>query len=180
MFQFLHNVCELISPIVSLSAIDFSQWRIQGRGPPSPLFFDQNEARRAEKNFLGDRAPPSPRVWMPAPPPPPHLIWRSGSATVSWAASVFSRVFIVTHAPLVALAFGRPRNIPPRAEKNHHLCYPRNLKAKFPVECVHLSKLMGWQVTRPRNVRNESVSGAPCWYFRVFPSPLPCEETTLL
>ena len=33
-----------------------SKWRIQGRGPggpaPTPLFLDQNEARRAEKNFL--------------------------------------------------------------------------------------------------------------------------------
>ena len=27
-------------------------------GPGPPLFFDQNEARRAEKNFLGDRPPP--------------------------------------------------------------------------------------------------------------------------
>ena len=36
------------------------QWRIQGRGPGGPgppLFFDQNEARRTEKNFFGDRAP---------------------------------------------------------------------------------------------------------------------------
>ena len=59
------------------------QWRIQGRGPGSqalPLFLNQTEARRAEKNFL---RPPSPylRVWMTAPPlPAPHLIWRSRSA----------------------------------------------------------------------------------------------------
>ena len=43
-----------------------------GEGPrggrASPLFLDQNEARRAEKNFFCDR-------------PPPPLIWRSGSAT---------------------------------------------------------------------------------------------------
>ena len=31
------------------------QWRIQG---PPPLFFDQNEAQRAEKNCFGDRPPP--------------------------------------------------------------------------------------------------------------------------
>ena len=35
-----------------------TQWRIQGTGegpkPPPPLFLDQTEARRAEKNF-GDR-----------------------------------------------------------------------------------------------------------------------------
>ena len=38
-------------------------------GPGPPLFFDQNEARRAEKKFLGDRPPPYLRVWMTAPPP---------------------------------------------------------------------------------------------------------------
>ena len=36
------------------------------RPPPPPLFLDQNEARRAEKRFLGDRPP---------------LISRSGSGT---------------------------------------------------------------------------------------------------
>ena len=59
-------------------------------------------------------------------------IWRSGSATVSWAASVFSRVFIVTHAPFVALAFGRPRNIPPRAEKTTTSVTHGTLKPNFP------------------------------------------------
>ena len=29
-------------------------------GPVPPLFFDQNEAQRAEKNCFGDRPPPSP------------------------------------------------------------------------------------------------------------------------
>ena len=33
------------------------QWRIQGRGPGSPLFSDQTEARRADKIFFGDRPP---------------------------------------------------------------------------------------------------------------------------
>ena len=37
------------------------------RPPPPPLFLDQNEARMAEKRFLGDRPPPSPpsylKVW---------------------------------------------------------------------------------------------------------------------
>ena len=33
------------------------QWRIQGRGPSSPLFLDQTEARGPETNFLEDRAP---------------------------------------------------------------------------------------------------------------------------
>ena len=39
----------------------FIQWWIQGRGPGEPappLFFNQNEAQRAEKNFFG--APPPP------------------------------------------------------------------------------------------------------------------------
>ena len=39
-----------------------------GRRPP--LFLDQIEARRAEKNFGGDRSSPYLRVWMTAPPPP--------------------------------------------------------------------------------------------------------------
>ena len=39
-----------------------------GRRPP--LFLDQIEARRAEKNFAGDRSSPYLRVWMTAPPPP--------------------------------------------------------------------------------------------------------------
>ena len=63
----------------------FSQWRLQGRGPgvPPALFLDQNEARRAGKNFFWDWAPPFFRVWMTGlPPPPPPLFWRSGSATV--------------------------------------------------------------------------------------------------
>ena len=42
--------------------------RVPGARPP--LFFDQNEARRAEKSFL-ETAPPYLRVWMTAPPPPP-------------------------------------------------------------------------------------------------------------
>ena len=37
-----------------------------GKGPvgysPSPLFLDQTEARRAEKNFLGDRHTPPPLI----------------------------------------------------------------------------------------------------------------------
>ena len=39
-----------------------NQWRIQGRGlwgPNPPLFLDQTEARRAERNFLRDPAPES-------------------------------------------------------------------------------------------------------------------------
>ena len=55
------------SPFISL---DFSgyQWRIQGSGPPPPLFLNQTGAQRAEKNFFGDH------------PPPPHLplVSRSG------------------------------------------------------------------------------------------------------
>ena len=40
------------------------QWWIQGRGLGPPLFFDQNEARRTEKNFFGDRPPPYLKVWI--------------------------------------------------------------------------------------------------------------------
>ena len=47
-----------------------------GRAPPPP-FFDQNEAQRAKKNFLGDRALPlSPDLDDPPSPPPPYLkVW---------------------------------------------------------------------------------------------------------
>ena len=46
----------------------------------APLFLDQTEARRAEKNLFETGPPPPPhlRVWMTGPP----LIRRSGSATV--------------------------------------------------------------------------------------------------
>ena len=47
------------------------------RGGLAPLFLDQNEAQRAEKNFF-EAAPPPPylRVWMTAPPSPPYLkVW---------------------------------------------------------------------------------------------------------
>ena len=37
--------------------------------PGPPLFLDQNEVLRAEKNFL-ETAPPYLRHWMTAPPPP--------------------------------------------------------------------------------------------------------------
>ena len=48
------------------------QWWIQGAcppPPPSPLFLNQIEGQRAEKKFLGDRAPPYLRVWMTTCPP---------------------------------------------------------------------------------------------------------------
>ena len=38
-------------------SLSFIQWRIQGRGPGGPglpLFLDQTETRRAEKNFFGE------------------------------------------------------------------------------------------------------------------------------
>ena len=38
-------------------------------GPGPPLFLDQNEGRRAEKNSFGGRAHPYLWVWMTAPPP---------------------------------------------------------------------------------------------------------------
>ena len=50
------------------------QWRILQRGPGEaalPLFLDQTEARRAEKN-----------IWDPTPPPPPPLSEGLDPATV--------------------------------------------------------------------------------------------------
>ena len=46
----------------------------------SPLFLDQTEAQRAEKNFLGD-CPPSLFKGLDDQAPPPPLISRSGSGT---------------------------------------------------------------------------------------------------
>ena len=43
--------------------------------PGPPLFLNQTEAQKAEKNFLEITPPPLP-YW-----PPPTIIWRSGSAT---------------------------------------------------------------------------------------------------
>ena len=69
----------------SLSGMDFvsmqklcgiMQWWVQGACPP--LFLDQTEAGRAEKNFFKTALPPliSGSGWLPRP-----LIWRSGSAS---------------------------------------------------------------------------------------------------
>ena len=41
-------------------------------GENPPLFLDQTEAQRAEKNFFQDHPPLYPRVWMTASPPPPQ------------------------------------------------------------------------------------------------------------
>ena len=59
----------------SLSVI---QWGIQGRGPGDPglpLFLDQTETRRAEKNFFGDRPPLSKGLDDLTPPPPYLKVW---------------------------------------------------------------------------------------------------------
>ena len=50
------------------------QWRIQGEGLGGlpPLFLDQTEAQRAEKNFFAYRTPPPYlRFWIFTTPPPP-------------------------------------------------------------------------------------------------------------
>ena len=60
------------TPSIILIFKSIHQWWIQGtRGRPSTplLFFNQNEARRAEKNFFWRLTPPTPA-------PPPHLkVW---------------------------------------------------------------------------------------------------------
>ena len=64
--------------ILLLSSNKISGGSREGAGepaPPSPLFLDQTEARRAEKKLFGDHPPPYLRVWMT--PPPLPLIWRS-------------------------------------------------------------------------------------------------------
>ena len=67
------NACLFVLAILS-SAISLSDAeRGEGPGwPGPPLFFDQNEARRAEKIFWETVPPPPPpylRVWMTAPTP---------------------------------------------------------------------------------------------------------------
>ena len=58
------------------------QWRIQGRGPgspaPPPLFLDQVRPEGPKK--FSETGPPISQGLDDA-PPPPLLIWRSGSAT---------------------------------------------------------------------------------------------------
>ena len=45
-------------------------------GPGPPLFLDQNEARKAEKNFFFEAAPPAYlRVLITAPPAPYLKVW---------------------------------------------------------------------------------------------------------
>ena len=53
----------------------FPHWRLQGRGPgvPPALFLDQNEARRAGKNFFETGPPLFSRSGWPASHPPPPL-----------------------------------------------------------------------------------------------------------
>ena len=69
--------------------VPLHQWGIQGRAwgdrPLPPLFLDQTEAQKAEKNFLGTarrRPPPNPFISGSGWPQP--LIWRSGWALYHW------------------------------------------------------------------------------------------------
>ena len=111
-------------------------WRIHGRGrgpAPPPLFLDHTEARRTEKNFLETGPPPG---WLltpthrfpPAPPlphfppPPPHLISRSGSrhCTVpfKWKANAFS-LFTSIHQFHV-ITWEHPNTTLPRCKAPAH------------------------------------------------------------
>ena len=72
-------------------SLSFIQWRIQRRdpgGPGHPLFLDQTETRRAEKNFFWDRPPPHLKVWMTWTPPPlsqgldPALLFTTQNLTI--------------------------------------------------------------------------------------------------
>ena len=86
--EFLHPFFRRQFAVKSVGRRLFSKALLfrEGPGVPGarpPLFFDQNEARRAEKSFWA----PAPRLYQglfdrPTPPPPP-LIWRSGFATDS-------------------------------------------------------------------------------------------------
>ena len=86
-------------------SLSFIQWRMQGRGPGGPglpLFLDQTETRRAEKNFFGERPPPHYlRVWMTWNPPPP-LISRSGSGTVIYHQNCYNTSPMLPHFAVMA------------------------------------------------------------------------------
>ena len=63
------NACLFVLAILSTISLSDAEPGEKPGGPPL-LIFDQNEARRAEKIFLGDRSPPpNLRVWMTAPRP---------------------------------------------------------------------------------------------------------------
>ena len=93
---FNNNVIYRIHYNVILSETDVMQWfcfisqnkvdvdielavvdPVEGPGGRPPLLLSQTEARGAEKNLFGDRAPPYPRVWITAPPPYLKVwVWR--------------------------------------------------------------------------------------------------------
>ena len=67
-------------------------------GPWSPLFLNQKEARRAKKHFLETV------------PPPPPIIWRSGSATdtvfcLSVTCAMFNRTMFLRFRQVFCLCF---------------------------------------------------------------------------
>jgi len=80
---------------VTYPQANMQQWRIQGRGPggPPPLFFDQNEARRAKKIFWDTALPLSQGLDDRTPP----LIWRSGSTTVQWKEKTKEAYFLINN-----------------------------------------------------------------------------------
>ena len=67
---------EVLTPDTNRAADAPPRLNIHVRGgaapPPPRLFFDQNEARRAEKNVFGDRGPPLSRGLDDRPSPPPR------------------------------------------------------------------------------------------------------------
>ena len=71
------------------------------RDPGPPLFFDQNEARRAEKKCFGDHPPPltSGSVWPSAPPTPTYLkVWiRDCTASLNNGAYFQTRSIVELH-----------------------------------------------------------------------------------
>ena len=123
----------------------------EGPGGPAPLFLDQTEARRVEKNFFETAPVPliSGSGWL-FPPPPPPFVWRSG-VWKQFYAKVLSKcckctdvslltkkhwtdfAFITTHVQRVA---GKPRT---KASKAVYVnCFSLSLKTK---RCSIPSKL---------------------------------------
>ena len=90
---------------------DYFQWRIQVRGPgaqpPNSLYLDQQrldqtEARRADKNFLGDCLP-----HPPPPHPPPYLsVWMTAHPHVTvWIPHWSPYESKENHRPVVISSF---------------------------------------------------------------------------
>ena len=101
MLPFLWNCKSSLESITRMPWNIAAQWWIQGRGPflpvsPPPRIFRPDWGPKSPKNFFWRLGPFYLRIWMT--PPPPSLIWRSGSSTAACffiANPCFSQIVVV-------------------------------------------------------------------------------------